>query len=42
MTFGCSLVVNHREYYKGEAGGFFQVQAVVSLMNPCLLMVSLS
>jgi hypothetical protein len=26
----------HREYYKGEGGGFRQVWAVVSLVNPCL------
>jgi hypothetical protein len=25
----------HREYYKGEGGGFPQVRAVVSLMCPC-------
>jgi hypothetical protein len=24
MTFGCSLVVNHKEYYKGESDGFFK------------------
>jgi hypothetical protein len=29
-------VVRHREYYKGEGGGFPQVRAVMSLMNPCL------
>jgi len=27
----------HKEYYMGEGGGFPQVQAVVSLMNPELL-----
>jgi len=26
-------MANHRVYYKGEGGGFPQVQAVVSLMN---------
>jgi len=30
-------VARHREYYKGEGGDFPQVQAVVSLMNLCLL-----
>jgi hypothetical protein len=30
------LVERHRVYYKGEGGGFPQVQAVVSLMNPSL------
>jgi hypothetical protein len=33
MTFGC----RHRKYYKGEGGGFPQVQAVVNLVNLCLL-----
>jgi hypothetical protein len=23
----------HRKYYKGEGGGFFQIQAVVNLVN---------
>jgi len=31
----------HREYYKGEGGGFPQVQAVVSLVSLCLLVVRL-
>jgi hypothetical protein len=26
-----------RKYYKGEGGGFPQVQAVVSLVNPCFI-----
>jgi hypothetical protein len=29
----------HKVYYKGEGGGFPQVRAVVSLVNPSLLMV---
>jgi hypothetical protein len=29
----------HREYYKGEGDGFPQVQAMVSLVSPRLLMV---
>jgi len=29
------FVASHRLYYKGEGGGFSQVQAVVSLMCPC-------
>ncbi len=29
----------HKVYYKGEGGDFPQVQAVVSLVSPCLLMV---
>jgi hypothetical protein len=34
MTFGASPVAKYREYYKGEGGGFPQVQAVVSLVSP--------
>jgi hypothetical protein len=30
------LVEKHRVYYKGEGGGFPQVRAVVSLVNPSL------
>jgi len=30
------LVKRHKTYYKGEGGGFPQVQAVVSLVNPSL------
>jgi hypothetical protein len=34
MTFGCRpLVARHREYYKGEGGGFLQVQVVGSFMS---------
>jgi hypothetical protein len=29
-------MAKHKEYYKGEGGGFPQVQAVVSLMSLCL------
>jgi hypothetical protein len=29
-----SLMERHKVYYKGEGGGFPQVQAVVSLVNP--------
>jgi hypothetical protein len=29
-------MAKHRVYYKGEGGGFPQVQAVVSLVSPCL------
>jgi hypothetical protein len=36
--FGARLVAKHKKYYKGEGGGFPQVQAVVNLMIPCLLM----
>jgi hypothetical protein len=30
---GVAPTTNHKEYYKGEGGGFFWVQAVVSLVN---------
>jgi hypothetical protein len=33
---GASLVAKHKEYYKGEGGGFPQVWAVLSLVNLCL------
>ncbi len=32
------LVERHKVYYKGEGGGFPQVQAMVSFVNPNLLM----
>jgi len=35
---GAGPVVKHKVYYKGEGGGFPQVQAVVSLVSPCLLL----
>jgi hypothetical protein len=38
MTLGVGLVVRHKVYYKGEGGGFTQIQAVVSLVNLCLPM----
>jgi len=34
-------MVNYREYYKGEDGGFPQVWAMVNLVNPCMLVVRL-
>jgi hypothetical protein len=36
---GAGPMAKHREYYKGEGGGFLQVWAVVSFVSPCLLMV---
>jgi hypothetical protein len=33
------LVERHKVYYKGEGGGFPQVWAMVSLMNPSLSVV---
>ncbi len=36
---GAGHVARHRVYYKGGGGGFPQVQAVVSLVSPCLLMI---
>ncbi len=42
----CHLDVGFMErhiiYYKGEGGGFYQVQAVVSLVSPNLLVARLS
>jgi len=32
-------MARHREYYKGEGGGFPQVHVTVSFVNLCLLMV---
>ncbi len=32
-------MANHKEYYKGEGGGFPQVRVVVNFMSPCMLMV---
>jgi hypothetical protein len=32
-------MVRHKEYYKGEGGGFLQVWAVVSLMSLCLFVI---
>ncbi len=48
MNFGteCHLGVGPmarpKVYYEGEGGGFPQVQAVVSLVSPSLLVVRLS
>jgi len=36
---GASPVAKHKEYYKGEGGGFPQVRVVVSLVSPCLFLV---
>ncbi len=36
-----SPMARHKIYYKGEGGGFPQVQAVVSLVNLCLHVVHL-
>jgi hypothetical protein len=35
---GAGPVAMHIVYYKGEGGGFPQVQAVVNFVNPCLPM----
>jgi len=32
------LLERHKIYYKGESGGFPQVQVVVNFMSPSLLM----
>jgi hypothetical protein len=36
------LVERHKEYYKGEGGGFPQVQAMVSFVSPNLPMARLN
>jgi hypothetical protein len=41
MTFGCSPMDNHIEYYKGEGDDFPQVQAMVILVSLCLFMARL-
>ncbi len=38
---GAGPVAKHRVYYKGEGGGFPQVQAMVNLVNLCLPVVCL-
>jgi hypothetical protein len=39
-SFGCGpRALRHIIYYKGEGGGFPQVRAVVSFVNPSLLVV---
>jgi hypothetical protein len=38
---GVGPMAKHREYYKGEGGGFFQVWAMVSFVSSCLLVVRL-
>jgi hypothetical protein len=35
---GASLVAKQKKHYKGESGGFPQIQAVVSLVSLCLLL----
>jgi hypothetical protein len=32
-------MANHKEYYKREASGFFQFQAMVNLVNLCMHVV---
>jgi len=38
MPFGCGLHGGPHQRYKGEGGGFPQVQAMVNLVNPSLPM----
>jgi hypothetical protein len=38
---GVGPMAKHREYYKGESGGFPQIRAVMSLVSLCLLVVRL-
>jgi len=39
MTLGVGPMAKHIEYHKGEGGGFPQVRAMMSLLNPCLFVV---
>jgi hypothetical protein len=32
-------MANRKKYYKGEGGGFPQIQAMVSLISPCMDMI---
>jgi len=32
-------MVNLKEYYKGEGGGFPQIQVMVNFMNSCMAMI---
>jgi hypothetical protein len=34
-------MVDHKDYYKGEGGGFLVVEVVVSLVSPCMPVVRL-
>jgi len=36
---GVTLVVNHKEYYKGESDGFPQVQIMMSFIRLCMHVV---
>jgi hypothetical protein len=36
---GVGLLKRHKLYYKGEGGGFLQVQAMVNLVSPSLHVV---
>jgi hypothetical protein len=37
VAHGASPMAKYKYYYKGEGGGIPQVRAVVSFVNPCLL-----
>jgi len=41
MTLGTTPMARHIKYYKGEGGGFPQIQVVVSLVSSCMLMAHL-
>jgi hypothetical protein len=41
LSFSAGPVAKHRVYYKGEGGGFPQVQAMMNLVNPCLPVIRL-
>jgi hypothetical protein len=41
LHLGVGPMVRHRVYYKGEGGGFPQVRAMMSLVNPSLFVARL-
>jgi hypothetical protein len=38
---GPTHVPSHKEYYKGEGGGFPQVWTMVSFVSPCMFVICL-
>jgi hypothetical protein len=38
---GATLVTNHKKYYMGKGCDFPQVQGVVNLVSPCMLVAHL-
>jgi hypothetical protein len=38
---GVATMASHKEYYKGEGGGFPQVRAMMNIVSLCMLVVCL-